>query len=143
MVFTYIRQRRFIAVIFFIIFMCFSVIAGIINVGNNISILYTDYNNIMLFILLAIIGSISFIFIFIVFPTNKTIDTISYNTLFIMSTHYFFLQIWSRLSTNYYLGAFLCCVIYCFIVLFYKYIVTKYKCNKLILIGEKLGLFAK
>ena len=75
-------------------FIIFFLIAGFFNNGNNISILLEDYNNIFLFIPLAILGSVSFVLMFMNAKESKIISFFAKNTIPFMAGHYFFRLYW-------------------------------------------------
>lgn len=86
-----------VAVLSAVIFLVACVISGYINLGDNISFLDSDYNNIFVFLPLSIAASVSFLFSFSGPSTNKMVDLLSKNSVFIMSSHYFILIVWKNL----------------------------------------------
>ena len=75
------------------VFAVSGVVSSIYHAGNNISVLNVDYNNIVVFAILAAVMSLSFVGFCTVLPPSKFVSIIAKNTLFIMSTHLVFRQI--------------------------------------------------
>ncbi len=139
-----------------LIFLMFCTIAHQAFGTDRISILFCDYNDILRFVPLALIGSLSFLFMLEALPRLWLVDTIAANTLFIMGLHYIFLNLWQtevlptaeNALAGRWLGGILCCVFFILLVSAYRHI-----CNRLrdarfraagrpiAAIGECLGLF--
>ena len=140
-------DKKFVSVVSLLIFIAFCFAAGILNDGNNISVLKCDYNNIFTYIPLAIIGSVSFIYMFSAFPANKIVEVISADTIFIMSSHYFILLVFKHFFKqsffNRLLGGLICALILSAFCIMYNYICSKYKLTQIINIGKKFGLFVR
>lgn len=140
-------NKNLISMVSFFTFILFCIMSGIINTGDNISILNADYNNILTYIPLAIVGSISFIFIFISFKNRSSVEFLSKNTIFFMAIHYYYLYEWMKVSIkgnmfNFAVGLLVAITIslFCFM---YRYIVNAYDMRKLEKCMNHLGLYAK
>lgn len=129
-----------------LIFIGFCLVAGILNDNNNISIMKCDYNNILTYIPLAIIGSLSFLFLFVALPANKTVETIAKDTVFIMSVHYFLLVgfrhivVWTMCTCL--LAAFLSVLILTVFCVVFRNICRRLQSPELIKLAECFGLLA-
>lgn len=62
-----------------------------LNHKNNISVLYSDYNNVIVFAIFAALLSFTFIVSCALLPRSKIASILSRNSLFIMCSHYLFL----------------------------------------------------
>lgn len=140
-------RNKITSVISTLMFLVFSIISALVNSGNNISILSADYNNILIYIPLAIIGSISFIFIFVHFKKNTFFEFLSKNTVFYMGMHYYFLNKWIEISPNnnlinFIVGLSIALIISLFCVL-HRYIINTYSYERLEKYSHYIGLYAK
>lgn len=94
------KRKVLASVISLVVFACFFAAAAIINRGNNLSVLTCDFNNIFVYIPLSIVGSCSFIMMFLAQKHSDIIETISNSTIFIMGAHYFLLYIWRKVAPD-------------------------------------------
>ncbi len=151
------RSSLYVTLTSSLIFLMFCTISHLANGTNRISILYCDFNDILWFIPLAIIGSLSFLFLFEALPRLWIVDTIADNTLFIMGLHYIFLQLWKTevLPTVtdtlrwQWLGGILCCLTFILLVVAYRLLCNllrrdrfRKSGNYIAMVGEYFGLFA-
>lgn len=72
-----------------ILFIAMCEITWIYNYQDNISMLYCDYNNMVTYVLIAVLMVVLIIYTCGAFPAREGIRLISNNTLFIMSSHLF------------------------------------------------------
>lgn len=77
------------------VFIVFFVVAAVLNRGDNISVMSCDFNNILLYIPLSVIGSCAFLMIFLPAKHSRFISLVSSSTIFLMGSHYF-LRFWWR-----------------------------------------------
>ena len=93
------KKNVFIYASITIFFICCAVS---IHFNNNdpITLLYGDYNDTIRFVILAIIMSVTFILSCAILPQNNVMALLSANSLFIMSSHYIFINywLWAKLS---------------------------------------------
>ena len=88
-------EKKKLAVVSLVVFTLFFVVAAVVNRGDNISVMSCDFNNIGLYIPLSIVGSCTFLLLFLPLKQNRWASLISSSTLFLMGSHYF-LRFWWR-----------------------------------------------
>lgn len=128
----------------FFAFFIFIVLSIAVNKEDNISVLACDFNNILLYIPLAVLGSASFMFMFYGLKELNTIKIISKDTAFIMSSHCFLLSAWSsHFEITYPLGALIGLITFialsylCFLI---NYLINRYNLTFLKKIAGCFGI---
>lgn len=85
---------------YLLLFGLFMFFASYVNNQNNISILGLDYNEIIIFIPMACVLSISFVISCSLIPKSYILNLVAKNTCFIMASHYFPLMVIHRLTSE-------------------------------------------
>lgn len=75
-------------------FFALAVLTLKINAGNNISVMYGDYNDAVVFTILAILLSMTFVVACGLLPESRAIAVLSKNSFFIMCSHYLLMEKW-------------------------------------------------
>lgn len=71
-------------------------VADRLNHGDRISLLYFDYNNVIVFAVFGVLLSLSLLMACALLPDHPIAELLSKNSFFIMCSHYFFYQWWIK-----------------------------------------------
>ena len=138
-------KNKNISLVSTLIFVVFFLVSGFISVGDNISVLYRDYNNIAVYIPLAVVGTVSFVGMLTSAKPMKMVTFISQNTIFYMGTHYFLLRFWEMLFDHDFIsdlvGGSISFILITLVCLLHSKLCKKFKLKYLESFGKLFGLY--